>query len=215
MVRLRLLVPLAIIVVASLAPASAAADGKVWVFSEQTHSAIADALALKESYETTATVLLESGKNVTWAGNELFAPVSVTGGTFTSDLYFTTYGGFVTVEYGHMWTDKTFEKLGVARVPIASETRLVEPLKTPVDIGHAHAEFAVHGTTPIGAYPAIRVTLDGVPQRTMYLDDSVAGAATQSSATVPLPELPALVLLGVGLLTVGGVAVLRTRSRWS
>lgn len=164
--------------------------------------------------DSSGVVRLVAGQPVVWAAASPLSAPAVVDSVFEYDFYFSKHGQMLVVEYGRLVGDQ-FEAFGsdqVQTVPVSRSAVPDEllPNLIAIRIGQAAGSFPVEGEFDDGDVPAIRLTSeDG--DNSLFTEPSLLGASQQSSATVPLPELPAIVLTGLGLATVGAVALVRAR----
>jgi hypothetical protein len=215
---------------ASLAPfANAAPAEKSFEFTSGLNQGLpfAGTFALVAPGGASGTpVSLPANVPQTWVyATPLGANASFQGGSFAFDLYLTNPVGSVRVAFGdyeqdavtHVWHFRPLKVSAPANVN-AYQRSLVAGQGLPVlpgvpqsaYVGHATATITgVNGVLPKNSYPAIQVT--STNNNALYMQSGALGATSNSNVTIPMPELPALALLGVGALVVGSVVVLRTR----
>lgn len=184
------------------APLAGAQDSRsVYVTSDVNE--VTGTLLLSDSSGTGEDVTLPQNTAVTWTSNPaLAAGADVDGSTFTFDLYFSAAGGQVTVKYGY-WLDGAFTSLN----EVVADVKPTNSLSTT---GRATGSITLEGEIFAGAHPAIQ--LQSATQRTLHTREGLLGMHPESTATIPLPELSTIVLMGMGLATVGGVVYLRRRA---
>lgn len=202
---------LALLVLASVP--LAAAD-KSYSFTATRSLAVPGTLVLVEGDAPSGLrVPLPGSVATTWATN---APLNVSApihdGTVSFEGYFENVTSKpVTVQWGSVDGTGAFTQLASASCTMVSEGRTlvrtgvqIPTTGTALDVGHLLCvQRHVNGTLAAG-HPAVRVT---VPEaNTLFPVANGFTAASNSSATIPLPELPALVLLGLGVAVVGAVA---------
>lgn len=159
---------------------------------------------------------LPANERVLWVEpGALGAPAAVQNGAMSFDLYFTEFGGELTIEYGHATPAGVFTAIGSGAFDVEPTPRNlvngVLPPGLPADIGHVEGQVTgITGSLPQGNHIAIRLTSDA--DNTLHTAVSSLGASSASTATVPLPELPALVLTAMGLALVAGVVMIRRRA---
>jgi hypothetical protein len=181
-----------------------------------------------------ADVPLVPGVPVTCDGTKLAAGTTITRYTLSFDIYL--YNGSrsnVTVDFGYVTPSDpaaltpvagTFTSLGSNKSQVLPEPRQVSkpapltpgsiPVPGPSSRGHATGTITVAPpsavTIPAGSFVAVRVQSDApnvllsTTTSTVTLDSASTG-----TATVPLPELPAVALFGLGAVVVGSVAWVR------
>jgi hypothetical protein len=182
------------------------------------------------NYQLSSSPHAGNGVNVTgfvvyWTlPTALRASGSLTAGTFTANLAFQDFGGNAYVFLGY-FLGGTFHQLASGSAPIqqAAIVGLTNPigpvgsspaLYVPLHvIASGSASVAVQisqrATIPQGAYWAIGVSSDH--PNYLEVQSALIGSQSGSSATVPMPELPAAVLIPIGLVGLVGVAKLRRR----
>lgn len=207
----------AIVAVAALMPLANASTALDVNFSAAENPSVEGARTIVTSSEA-ETKLVDSGQlelPVLFATTvPLASGASFTNADYNFTLYLATPAGTATVTLGYADAEGNFFPIVTKTVPVEAEGRgalhELGPTDTPVDIGVAHAHLSgVNGAYPAGSFVAIKV--EASLENDMFTQASYLGAADQSTATVPLPELTAGLLFIVGLATIAGFAVIRSR----
>ena len=209
---------LAVLSIALSMPLASAATEIDVLFSAAANPAVAGARTLVTTEQAQSKVI-DTGQlelPVLFALDYALASgASFTNADFNYTIYLATPHGTATVSLGYAYANGTFSPLVVDTVDVERESRgvlheLAPPSGTPVDIGVAHAHFdSVSASYPAGSFVAIKI--EASMENDMFTQSSMLGAADQSSATVPLPELTSGILFLVGLATIAGFAVIRSR----
>ncbi|GEM_PF-4868842 len=225
-----LVLAITLALLAGFAPSAAAASQKSYAFTPTVNAAapIGGTLALANAATAgSGAVNLPANGAVTWVyPTPLATGVAFTNGAFAFDLYFANHVGSVKVVFGdyeqdpvtHVWHFRALKASQPTTVAAASRNlvggQTLPRTGTSLDIGRATATISgVNGAFPRGSYPAIQVISSN--SNGLFTSAGTLGATSASSATVPLPELPALALLGLGALVVGGVVVVRSKKGWT
>lgn len=177
--------------------------------------------------EGNGVIALPANQKVTWvAPVELAAAAPFADGDFGAQLFLSNPTGSVTVLWGY-WvpnvgpTGGHFEPLksgsaNVQRVPraIIPGTLSLPTTGTQADIGRVIVtQSGVSSEIPAHTYPAIQLL--STAANSLYTQPSNFQASASSSATIPMPELPAIALLGLGVAVVAGTVIYRRRQGWN
>lgn len=205
-----------ILALAMLAPMASAANGDTAVAFSGTPNSLPAGTFLFNDNGGGSDVALPANVPVTWAiPTALSGPAHFTNHPFAANIYlhaFTT--STIKFELGYVDSAGAWHTLASGTAPVVRSNRTVLPptvtlpvTKTPADIGAAHLSITADGAYPTGAYRAIRLTssVDNV----VYTGVSILNSPHLSTATIPLPELPAIALFGMGGLVVAGVVFAR------
>jgi|SRR5581483_284782 len=227
---MRVIVLVALVSILALsAPAQAAAAGKDYAFSSQPSTVLPGALQLVSPDAVTANAAaIPFNANVpkTFVSDTPLATgAQFVDGNFRFEGYFTSATGAISVAWGyldpvtHAFRPLAAGSVSNANCNVRSEGRATLPgtiaPRVPstvdsVNVGHAICvKNGLSGVIPKDAYPAVQVT--STSNNGFYPAANILGANTNASATIPLPELPAVLLLGLGAVVLGAVFVARHR----
>ncbi|MEA3200769.1 MAG: hypothetical protein QOE90_2197 [Thermoplasmata archaeon] len=225
-------VVLAVAIASLLAPVVTAVPAeKLYGFTDAPNAGVLGSTLALAQAGAGSPVALAPNVATTWAyPTALATAAAFHGGSFAFDLYLTSPSGSVKAIWGYMALGldhqehftplKASNAVNVARVPRAVVANVghalgapLPPTGTSVDIGHATVTLSgIDGEIPRGAYPAIQIIASN--SNGLYPTQTTLGATADSTATIPMPELPALVLLGLGATALGAVVLVRTRKGW-
>lgn len=222
----------ALLAAATALPTSSAAT-RDWTFTDfPNEGPLAGTFAIGETTGSNGQVSLPALERVVWADPTFVAAAAdVSGGEVALDLAFakalrnTEDAATILVEYGYV--DATgFHAIDSWDITLTQQTRNLavgdvdpsmladEAPGTLLEIGHYQGTLvidAADAVIPKDSHPAIGLTSN--EDNTLYTEPSFMGSSTQSTATVPLPELPAIALLAIGAALVGGVALVHRGRR--
>lgn len=216
-----------ILALAMLAPVGAAASDRTFEFTATPNTgALAGTFSLVDADQGNGDpVTLPANVGVVWASpTKLAAPVHFVDGAFSVDLYLTNAKGTVRAIWGYMELEADNQyhfvplKASDARNVNAMGRSVAAGLGIPVtssslDVGHASVPITgVEGVFPAGTYPAVTITSSN--NNALYTHPTTLGASGSSTATVPLPELPAVILMALGVGAIGAVALVRRQKGW-
>ena len=215
---MRALVLASVLVALLLAPGAHAETSRSWGLTSLSNEATGT-FVLSADTRGGDNVDLPADAPVTWADpNALLAAAPFTDGDFAFDLHLSRAVGSLTVRFG-FFKDGAFTELassGPVAVQPATRTVLdpVGTTGTVLDVGQAVGTIeGVDAVYPAGSHPAIQI--ESTDPNSLYTADTLLGAQSQSSASVPLPELPAAALFAVGAAAVVGLAAFRARKGWN
>jgi hypothetical protein len=173
-------------------------------------------------------VTLAANQPVTWVSPTVQSTSALFhDGVFSFDFYLANPIGTIRVVWGDYETscatcsDWHFRPLQASpAVNVNAVPRNVVPgvpVLSPVpSVNIGHATFStpnVNGQITKGSFPAVRVISSN--NNALYTHAAFLGASAESTATFPLPELPAIALISLGGIVVGGVAFARSRKGWN
>jgi hypothetical protein len=203
-----------LVAVAMLVPLASAANEESVAFSGNPNS-VPSGTFLLNGTGGGSDVALPANSPVTWAiPTELGAAAHFVNLPFTADVYlhaFTT--STIKFELGYI-DGSGFHAIATGTAPVLRSNRTVIPAsitlpvtKTPADIGVSHLTITTSGVYGSHSYRAIRLTSSA--DNSVYTSASLLNSPHLSTATIPLPELPAALLFGMGGLLVAGVVFTR------
>ena len=205
-----------ILALAMLVPMASAASGDTAVAFSGTPNTTPAGTFLFNDNGGGSDVALPNGTPVIWAiPTALAGPAQFTNHPFSANIYlhaFTT--GTIKFDLGYVDAHGAWHTLATGTAPVIRSNRTVLPptvtlpvTKTPADIGAAHLSITASGAYPAGVFRAIRLTSSA--DNVVYTGVSILNSPHLSTATIPLPELPAIALFGMGGLVVAGVVFAR------
>lgn len=225
--RLVLVVTFALLVALGPAAGLGAASSRTFAFTDNTVQIGGTTYYTLEDAPHGNPIVLPPNATVTWVSATPLAAAVGFGPSdaFSPSLSLALAHGLINVKWGYVTADGTFHPLHVSpNVPVLPTSRSVAgqnvpapglgtPKSTVVNAGIAQTRLTgFAGTIPQGAYPALQLESNAV--NALLPGPSVLGSDQASTATVPLPELPAGALVALGAAVVGAVAVVRSRKGW-
>jgi len=201
------------------APLAQAATTRSYVLSGEPNVTPAGTFELKESDPSGDTIGLSANVPRIWATRTaLLASAPLQNAELEYEIFFESTDGHVTITYGHVNAAGIFTKLKdayrtVDKAPRSTTGTLAGIVNgTLTEVGYVKGKLTgITGTIPAGSYPAISLATN--QDNSVFVTPSLLTSSQASTATVPLPELPTVALMGLGLLAVGGVAMMNTRKR--